>query len=211
MDENGELGRISQEEDGRVVEDPVVVALLSVELDSEATRVPRGVWGSLLSANSREPNERPRLLSDLREEVRRCELRNVVGDLELPESTGALRVNNTAEASGSTHGKTDACNLPLWYPLAVEVCQEIDQVEILQQQGTVLADTLGGVRVHDGTAIAGGIYGNVVLGHDCRFLLHCLPGRVECISAAGWRGGAEEAMRGGEKVIYGKPSSRFTR
>jgi hypothetical protein len=111
VDENGELGRISQEEDGRVVEDPVMVALLSVELDGEATRVSRGVRGSLLSANSRESNERPRLLPDLREKVRRCELRNVVGDLELSERTSALRVNNTAEASGSTHSRDEHLQL----------------------------------------------------------------------------------------------------
>jgi hypothetical protein len=51
---------------------------------------------------------------------------------------------------------------PLWNPLAVEMGKQIDEVEILQKQGTVGPDALGGGRIEDGTAVAGGIDGGVV-------------------------------------------------
>jgi len=39
MDENRELARIPQKEDGCVVEDPIVVPFFGVELDGKASRI----------------------------------------------------------------------------------------------------------------------------------------------------------------------------
>jgi hypothetical protein len=90
------------------------------------------------------------------------------------------------------------------------VCQKVDQVEILQQQRTVLADTLGGVRVHDRTAITGSVDRSVALWHDFWFLLHCLPRRVGCIvPQSGEEEGQKERCGVAEKVIYGSSSSRL--
>lgn len=43
VDEVGELGRVADEEDGGVVEDPVAVALFGTDLDGESTRVTGGI------------------------------------------------------------------------------------------------------------------------------------------------------------------------
>ena len=39
MDEDGEFGRVTEEEDGSVVENPVPIALLSIEFDGESSRI----------------------------------------------------------------------------------------------------------------------------------------------------------------------------
>lgn len=41
----------------------------------------------------------------------------------------------------------------LWDTLAVEVREQVDQVVVLEEERTVLADTLGLVRVRHGNAI----------------------------------------------------------
>lgn len=51
VNENGEFGRVTKEEDGRVVEDPVPVSLLSVEFDGEAARVTGTVGRALFTAD----------------------------------------------------------------------------------------------------------------------------------------------------------------
>ena len=56
VDEVGELAGVSDEEDGRVVASHVPVALLGVELDREASRVPFGVRAALLPAHRAEPD-----------------------------------------------------------------------------------------------------------------------------------------------------------
>jgi hypothetical protein len=48
VDHVRELHTITNEEDGHVVANHVKVALTSVELDSKATRVTQGLWGTTL-------------------------------------------------------------------------------------------------------------------------------------------------------------------
>ena len=46
VNEMGELGRIANEEDWRIVEYPVPVAFVRTQLDSKTTRITRSVRGS---------------------------------------------------------------------------------------------------------------------------------------------------------------------
>lgn len=41
--------------------------------------------------------------------------------------------------------------------LAVKVCQQVDQVEVLEQERTILTNALGGLGVHDRAAVGGGV------------------------------------------------------
>ena len=69
VDEVGEFGRISDEEDRGVVEHPVQVALLGSDLDSEATRITSSIRGPEFTANSRKSNSGTMLLAGLCEEL----------------------------------------------------------------------------------------------------------------------------------------------
>ena len=116
MDEVGELQRIADEEDRRVVAGHVVIALFGVELDREAARVARGVGGALFAADSGEPGEHFGLLARPREELGARVLRHVGGALELAVGAGALGVH---DALGDA--------------LAVEVRQLLHQVHVPRQ------------------------------------------------------------------------------
>jgi hypothetical protein len=52
MDEERELGWVSEEEDGSVVVDPIPVTLLSVELDGETSWISCGIRGAFLTTDS---------------------------------------------------------------------------------------------------------------------------------------------------------------
>lgn len=68
VDEAGEFGWVTNEEDGRVVEHPVEDALLGAELDREATRVSRHVGGPAHAAHGAEADRHGRaraLLEDV--------------------------------------------------------------------------------------------------------------------------------------------------
>jgi len=71
VDEVGELERVADEEDRRVVAHQVVVAVLGVELDGETARVAYGVGRTACAGHGREAREGLGLLADLREEPRR--------------------------------------------------------------------------------------------------------------------------------------------
>src|ERR1035437_5894909 len=57
VDEVGELERIANEKDRRVVADEVIVALLRIKLDREAARIARRVGRALLARHGREADE----------------------------------------------------------------------------------------------------------------------------------------------------------
>jgi hypothetical protein len=65
-------------------------------------------------------------------------------------------------------------------PLAIKVGKQVDQVEILQQEGSIETRSLGGVRVGNGDSVRGGVdaVGQYVreLTHrsDLRILRLCL-------------------------------------
>ena len=171
VDEDGEFGGIPDEENRGVVEDPVPVALLRVELEGESTGVSSTVRRTLLTTNSRETREHLGLLANSLEHVddslskhtsnvsvestyrggifwkgRSYEIANVVRHLEFTISTSTLGVDDT-----------------FWDPLAVKVCQQIDQMEVLKEKRSIWANPLGGLRVHDRTAIGGGVDGGLIV------------------------------------------------
>ena len=140
MDEDGELGRIPHEKDGSVVEHPVPVALFGVELEGKPTRVTSTVGGALFATDCRETSKHLGFLADSLEHVRNGKITDVICDLEFTIGASTLGMHNT-----------------FGDPLAVEMRQQIDQVEVLEQERTVTTDPLGRLGVHDRTAIGGGV------------------------------------------------------
>ncbi len=69
MDQIRELDGILDEEDRNVVTDEIPVALLGVELDSEAADIAGKVGGALVAGNGREANEGFRSFSRTLEEI----------------------------------------------------------------------------------------------------------------------------------------------
>lgn len=150
VDEDGELGGVSDEEDGGVVVDPVDVALLGVELGGETSGVSGGVGGALLATDGGESGEGLGLLANGGEEVRGDEIGDVVGHLKLSVSAGALGVHNSLRNS-----------------LSVEMSQQVDEGKVLEEKRTMLADSLRGERVLDGSSVGGGIDGDTFSRHCC--------------------------------------------
>ena len=118
VDEVRELGRVADEEHGRVVEHPVEVALLSLDLDSETcpfalnsrpeteskrwrrtTRITRRVRGTGLATDGRETDGQGRLLADGVEERRAGKVGDIVRRLEVSMRTRTLGVYDTLCAS----------------------------------------------------------------------------------------------------------------
>jgi hypothetical protein len=91
--EVGELERIAQEEDRRVVPDQVPVALLGVELHGKAPDVPLGVGGAPLAGDGGEAQETVGLLADLGEDLGFGVLGDVVGHGKGAVGAGALGVH----------------------------------------------------------------------------------------------------------------------
>jgi hypothetical protein len=123
VDKVGELHRVANEEDRRVVADHVVVALLGVELDGDAAHVAVRVGGAFVGGHDREAQEQRRALANLVEEGGLGPLGDVGGHLEVAEGAAALDV---------VHAIGDA--------LADEVGQLLVQVPILQQIGAAGTD-----------------------------------------------------------------------
>lgn len=95
MNKHGELARIADEEDGRVVEDPVMVALVGVELDGEATGIAGGIWGTLLAADGGEAGDAVCLFADSAEHVHAGEVGDIVGYFEGSVGAGSFGVDDT--------------------------------------------------------------------------------------------------------------------
>ena len=139
MNESWELRWVSDEEDWGVVVDPVQVTLLGVELGGETSWVSVGVWGTLLTTNSGESGQGSGTLTDGVEHGGTTDISYIVGNLEVTEST-----------------PTTSVWLSLWDVLSVEVSNAVDEVVVLQQQWTVLADPLSGKwLIDDGTGRGG--------------------------------------------------------
>lgn len=163
VDEDGKLGGIAQEEDGSVVEDPVQVALLCVELHSKPTGVPGTVWRTLFTTNRRESCEHLGLLAHSFEHVDDSlsrtsvsspsitqgvsyDIANVVGNLEFTIGASALGVHDTFGDS-----------------LTVKMGEQVDQVEVLKEERSVATNALGSLGVHDRTAGGRGVDGSLIV------------------------------------------------
>jgi len=145
VDEVRELCRVAEEEDGRVVEDPVHVALARLQLDGEASWVTGGVGGAGLATDGRESDGDRAFEALVGEAVceadvleRLCALENTVG-------SGSLGVDDTLR---------DA--------LSIKVREEIDKVEVLEEERSILSDALCLVGVRHGDTVRRGV--DVLLG-----------------------------------------------
>lgn len=94
MDEVGELGGVTEEEDGSVVSDKVPVALLGLELDGETTGVTGVVAGARLATDGGEADG-DGALGALLEETGNAEVVEGVGTDPLAVGTRALGVDDT--------------------------------------------------------------------------------------------------------------------
>lgn len=142
MDEVREFGRISQEEDGCVIRHDVPVTLIRPHLDGEASWVASTVVGALLATDRRKSNSNWTFLSLRAEDVR---------DRQIIQRIRALEVSMSATAFGMDD--------TLWDTLTVEVGEQINQVEILEEERTILAGSLCLVWVGCRDAIAGCVEG----------------------------------------------------
>jgi hypothetical protein len=131
---------------GRTVGNHVPVALCGPELDTETTRVTSQIGSAALATDSRE-TDGDRALDILLEDV--CQA-DIVKRIGCPVDT----------VCSTTLGVDDT----LWDTLAVEVREQVDQVVVLEEKRTVLADTLGLIRVGHGNAIGCCVKGVLGLG-----------------------------------------------
>ncbi len=69
VDEVWELGGITNEENGRVIEDPVPITLVGAKLKGKASRVTSSVGTSRLATDSTETHRRAHLLARRRQET----------------------------------------------------------------------------------------------------------------------------------------------
>ena len=122
-DEVLELDRVAHEERRRVVANEVVVPLVGVELEREATWVADRVRAPELARDLREAREHRRALPNLGQEARVRPLAHVLRDLEEPVRAAALRVND-----------------PLGDALAVEVLHLLNQMSVVQDGRSVRPD-----------------------------------------------------------------------
>lgn len=144
----GELDWVADEEDGGVVVYPVVDALLSVELCSKASGITNHIGTSLFSTDGGETGEGLCLFANSVEEVSAGEVADVVGDFKLTIGTKASGVDDS-----------------LRHSFSVKMSQHINEMVVLDEQRTGLANHLGLHGVHDGAAIGGGVDGELLIRH----------------------------------------------
>jgi len=145
VDEVRELHRIFDEEHGRVVSNHIIVAFLSVVLQSETTWVTVTVTGSPLAGDGREAEESWRALADSVHELGLGVLAKIVCDLDITVGGRALGVDDT-----------------LGDALTVEMSELVNQGEVLEDDGATWPNSHRVLVVVDGISRGGG---------EC-FLLH---------------------------------------
>lgn len=100
----GTLERVSNEKDGEVQADEVVVSILGVELGSVSSRVSSAI-GVFPSVSDRaQPGERRRLLADASEQLGLGQMRDVLRDHEFSESGPSGRMDDTFLDLGTVEG-----------------------------------------------------------------------------------------------------------
>jgi hypothetical protein len=130
--------RIPNKENRRIIPHKIPIPLLRIELHTKPPRIPRRIRTPLLAAHRTEPAHDLRLLSHSTEDVRIADVSNVVRDDELA-------------ICASTFGVNDA----LGDALAVEMGEEVDEVEILEQNWSVGSYALESFGAVDGCAVGG--------------------------------------------------------
>ena len=139
VDEVWEFDGITDEEDGSVVSDHIPVALFGVEFDGESTGVTFGVSGSFFASDGGESEEDGCHFADIAEKLGLAVLGDVMGDFEVAVSAGSLGVDDSFGDS-----------------LPVEFGEFVDEVEVLEEDGTVGTEGHGVLVAADGEALGGG-------------------------------------------------------
>jgi hypothetical protein len=93
VDEVRELGGVSDEEDGGVVENPVPVTLLGPELDGEASRVTGSVRRAGLSSDGGKSDRSANFGANAGEKRIRGDITQIVGDLKVSMGSSTLGMN----------------------------------------------------------------------------------------------------------------------
>ena len=146
-----EAQRIAKEEDGRIVADDVPVAFLGIELHGSTADIAFGIRRAALARHRREAGEHRRLLADLGEDLRLGVAGDIVGDGE-----------------GAMGAPTLCMHAAFGNHLTVEMCQLLDQPDVLEQRRTARARRLNvGVVHHGRTGGMGHRRGAVGHDHSC--------------------------------------------
>jgi hypothetical protein len=114
-----ELNRILNKEHRGVISNHIVVALLSVELNSESSGISNAISRSSFTCNSWESQEQRGSLSDRIQELSLSKFSNIVSHLEVAVSTGSLGVDDSLGDS-----------------LSVKLGELVNQVEVLEEDGS---------------------------------------------------------------------------
>ena len=140
VDKVRELNTVTQEEHRGVVAHDVVVAFLSVETQREAVDVTPGIRGTLLAGDGGEAAHH-RSHGALLEELGLGISGYVLGNVQLAEGTVALSVRGA-----------------LRHALAVEVCELLNKVDVIEHDRAVFTSGDAGVfRCNGLTGRAGGV------------------------------------------------------
>jgi len=139
VDEIGELGRISDEEDGSVVSNHIVVTFFSVKLDSKTSRISFSISRSLLTTDSRESSKNRSSLSNSVQELSLGVFSDILGDFEITMGTSSLSVDNSFRNSFS-----------------VKVSKLVNQVEVLKEDWAVFTSSEGILVVINRSSVGSG-------------------------------------------------------
>jgi hypothetical protein len=93
VNEVRELGRITYEEDGGVVENPVPVTLICFQLDRETTGIASSVRRARLPSHRGETDSCRNLLADLMEQLLRRDITQIMSNLEVTVRSSTFRMD----------------------------------------------------------------------------------------------------------------------
>lgn len=117
----------------------LTVAFVGSKFDGETTRVTSAVMRARFATNCGESYADRALLAGL-ENIGHAEVIHRVGSLVIAMSTASLGVHNT-----------------LWDAFAVEVRKEVNQVEVLEEERAVLANSLSLIWMRHWRAVGRGV------------------------------------------------------
>jgi hypothetical protein len=90
VDKVGELGGVTNEEDGSVVEHPIPVTFLGLELESEPTRVTSGIGRAGFTTDGGDTGSDVNLLANALEEGTGGDVAQIMSDLEVTVGASSL-------------------------------------------------------------------------------------------------------------------------
>ena len=99
-----ELGRITYEKDRGVVEDPIPIALICFQLDSETTGITSSVCRARLSTNRGETDSGISPVAYSMEQLLRCDIAQIVSDLEIAMRAGTFGMDLVSDESSIIPG-----------------------------------------------------------------------------------------------------------